>query len=150
MKHFLALACGLALCGGARAQDEEARAYDLFCRATHEISCGAQACRRVAGDSIYVNVNVVLASGVGDICTYTYCRDFMLTPAPGDTVEQAVSRWTGFTLSESRGSTEEHIGRPVIDYQLSISEDHRRFVLGGAGDGEFSGWAGTCGPNRAD
>ena len=87
---------------------------------------------------------MLLASGVGNICTYTYCRGFMLTPAPGDSVEDAVSRWRGFTLSTSRGSTEEHQGRPVIDYQLSISEDRTRFVLGGLGDGGFSGWAGSC------
>ena len=95
-------------------------------------------------------MSIVSASGVGNICTYTYCRDFMLVPNPGDTVESAVQRWSGFTLSESRGSTEEHIGRPAIDYQLSISEDRTRFVLGGAENGGFGGWAGACRPNADD
>ncbi|MGH8432530.1 MAG: hypothetical protein ACREUF_19245, partial [Solimonas sp.] len=99
---------------------------------------------------IHVGVSVVLASGSGNICTYTYCRDFMLVPNPGDTVGEALERWTGFTLSQSRGSTEEHIGRPAIDYQLSISEDRTRFVLGGAHNGGFGGWAGTCRPAGDD
>jgi hypothetical protein len=150
MKRFLALTLGLALSGPAWAQDDDGPAYDLFCRATHEISCRADACERTAGDSIYVGVSVLVASGAGNICTYTYCRDFMLTPNPGDTVQAAVARWTGFTLSESRGSTQENIGRPVIDYQLSISEDRTKFVLGGVENGGFGGWAGDCGPRRRD
>lgn len=145
MKRILALTLGLSLWSAAVAQEDDAPAYDLYCRATHEIACNAASCERTAGDSIYVGLSIVQASGVGNICTYTYCRDFMLVPAPGDTVEQAVSRWSGFTLSQSRGSTEEHIGRPAIDYQLSISEDRTRFVLGGAENGGFGGWAGECG-----
>jgi hypothetical protein len=146
MQRILALALGVAFATAAVAQDDDAPAYDLYCRATHEISCNAGACERTAGDSIHVGVSLISASGVGSICTYTYCRDFMLVPNPGDTVQSAVERWTGFTLSTSRGSTEEHIGRPVIDYQLSISADRTRFVLGGAEDGGFGGWAGACRP----
>jgi hypothetical protein len=147
MKRVLAMSLGLAFATTALAQDEEQPAYDLHCRATHEISCSAASCDSEAGDSIHVGVSLALASGRGNICTYTYCRDFMLVPNPGDTVGEAVSRWTGFTLSESRGSTEEHIGRPAIDYQLSVSEDRTRFVLGGAENGGFGGWAGVCRPN---
>ncbi len=146
MKQVVALALGLAVATAAAAQDEDAPAYDLHCRATHEISCDAGECSSTPGESIHVGVSIVSASGAGNICTYTYCRDFMLVPIPGDTVGEAVERWTGFTLSTSRGSTEEHIGRPVIDYQLSISEDRTRFVLGGANDGGFGGWAGSCAP----
>lgn len=145
MKRFLALALGVAMSSTAMAQDENP-GYDLYCRATHEIACSATSCERTAGDSIYVGVSVVSASGVGNICTYTYCRDFMLVPNPGETVEQAVGRWSGFTLSESRGSTDENINRPTIDYQLSISADRTKFVLGGAENGGFGGWAGSCGP----
>lgn len=144
MKHPLAAVLSLALVGAASAQEEEGRTADLYCRATQEISCSAVECRREAGDSIHVTVDIVQASGVGDICTYTYCRAFMLTPAPGETVDDAVTRWTGYTLSESRGSTEEQQGRPTIDYLLSISEDRSRFVLGGAENGSFGGWAGNC------
>lgn len=150
MKRILAATLGLAFATQALAHDDERPRYDLHCRATHNISCNAGACGREAGDSIHVEVSVVLASGAGNICTYTYCRDFMLVPNPGDTVGEAVERWTGFTLSESRGSTEEHIGRPAIDYQLSISEDRTRFVLGGARNGGFGGWAGTCRPAGDD
>lgn len=150
MKRFLALTVGVAMSSAAMAQDDDRPAYDLLCRATHEIACSATSCEREAGDSIHVGVSIVSASGVGNICTYTYCREFMLVPNPGDTVGEAVTRWTGFTLSESRGSTEEHIGRPAIDYQLSISEDRTKFVLGGAENGGFGGWAGTCRPNDGD
>ena len=150
MKRILAATLGLAFATQALAQDNERPRYDLECRATHNISCNAGACGSEAGDSIHVEVSVVLASGAGNICTYTYCRDFMLVPNPGDTVGEAVERWTGFTLSESRGSTEEHIGRPAIDYQLSIAEDRTRFVLGGARNGGFGGWAGTCRPAGDD
>jgi hypothetical protein len=149
MKRIVALMMGLTFATAAAAQDEDTPPYDLYCRATHEISCNAGECTRTAGDSIYVGVSIVSASGVGNICTYTYCRDFMLVPQPGETVEQAVGRWTGFTLSTSRGSTDENIDRPVIDYQLSISADRTRFVLGAAENGGFGGWAGACGP-RAD
>lgn len=146
MKRILALAAGLVIAGAAAAQDADAPARDLSCRATHEVSCDAGACASTASESVHVGVSVALASGVGNICTFTYCRDFMLVPNPGDTVGEAVERWTGFTLSESRGSTEEHIGRPAIDYQLSISDDRTRFVLGGVGNGGFTGWAGVCTP----
>lgn len=148
MKRILAFALGVAMSTTAMAQDdEEALPYDLYCRATHEISCNAGECSRTAGDSIYVGLSIITASGKGSMCTYTYCRDFMLVPNPGETVNAAVGSWTGFTLSESRGSTEEHIGRPAIDYQVSISEDRTRFVLGGAENGGFGGWAGSCSPN---
>jgi hypothetical protein len=143
MRNALAALAILGLGGAAAAQDEITRS-NLSCRATHHVECRGGACRSEADDSIQVTVDVALESGVGNICTYTYCRAFMLTPAPGETVDEAVARWTGFTLSTSRGSTEEHIGRPAIDYQLSLSEDRSRFFLGGAGDGGFGGWTGAC------
>jgi hypothetical protein len=147
MKRILALALGVAFATAATAHEREARDYDLSCRATHEISCNATSCESTAGDSIHVGLGLITREGVGNMCTYTYCREFMLVPNPGDTVGQAVERWTGFTLSTSRGSTEEHIGRPAIDYQLSVSEDRTRFVLGGAENGGFGGWAGVCEQN---
>jgi hypothetical protein len=150
MKRILAATLGLAFATAAAAQEREERRYDITCRATHEISCSAALCESTPGDSIYVGVSLVTTQGVGNICTYTYCREFVLVPNPGETVEQAMERWTGFTLSESRGSTEEHIGRPAIDYQLSISQDRTRFVLGGAENGGFGGWAGSCEPYMAD
>lgn len=144
MRRAIAALAALAIGASALAQEEEAARTNLSCRATHHVECRGGTCRSEADDNIHVTVDVVLESGVGSICTYTYCRDFMLTPAPGETVDEAMARWTGFTLSASRGSTEEHIGRPAIDYQLSLSEDRARFFLGGADNGGFGGWAGAC------
>ncbi|MBI1188688.1 MAG: hypothetical protein GC206_15375 [Alphaproteobacteria bacterium] len=143
MRKAIAALAILGLGAAAAAQDEMTRT-NLSCRATHQVECRGGVCQSEADDFIQVTVNVVLESGAGNICTYTYCRDFMLTPAPGETVDEAVARWTGFTLSTSRGSTEEHIGRPAIDYQLSLSEDRTQFFLGGANDGGFGGWTGAC------
>jgi len=146
MKKIPATAAALALCMTASVAGyaDEAGPTHLSCQATHNVGCEGGVCSSTAEDNIHVTVSVALAAGTGNICTYTYCRDFSLTPAPGETVEEAVGRWTGFTLSQSRGSTEEHIGRPTIDYQLSISEDRTRFFLGGANNGGFGGWAGAC------
>jgi hypothetical protein len=96
------------------------------------------------GEDIYVTVDVATASGVGTICTYTYCREFMLAPKPGDTVEDAIAKWTGYTLSTKRGSTGDDLHTPAIDYQISISKDRTWFFLGSLDDGSFSGWGGTC------
>ena len=68
----------------------------------------------------------------------------MLVPLPGDSLDDALKKLSGFTLSEKRGSTGDDLERPAIDYLLSISEDRGRFVLGNLVDGGFVGWAGTC------
>jgi len=143
MKRIALLAAVFATASAA-AQEPELPDYNVSCQATHDISCVGPRCESEAGDSIYVGFSISSRSGAGDLCTYTYCRSFVLVPEPGEDVASAVSRLTGYTLSASRGSTEEHIGRPVIDYQLSISPEHDSFTLFGAGGGGLSGWAGTC------
>jgi hypothetical protein len=135
----------LVLCLGSA--DVEWPSYDLFCRATHHVGCEGPMCRgepALPGEDIYVGVNVALASGVGTICTYTYCREFMLSPKPGDTLEDAIAKWTGHTLSRKRGSTGDDLLAPAIDYQISISEDRSWFFLGNLDDGSFAGWGGVC------
>lgn len=145
MRSIVVAMIPLALCAGVPADAEPA--YDLVCTATHGIECQGASCSSEAaekGDSIFVGLSIATASGVGNLCTYTYCRDFMLVPQPGNTLEQAVSEWTGFTLSTKRGSTGEDLYSPSFDYQLSISEDRKAFFLGNLGNGGFVGWAGTC------
>lgn len=143
MKRIALLAAVFATASAA-AQEPELPAYEISCQATHDMSCVGPRCVTEAGDSIHVVLSISSRSGAGELCTYTYCRSFMLAPEPGEEVSSAVSRLTGYTLSASRGSTEEHIGRPAIDYQLSISPEHDSFTLFGAGGGGMSGWAGTC------
>src|SRR5688500_20241632 len=106
----------LMLCLGAT--DVDWPSYDLSCKATHHGGCEGPMCRGEAslpGEDIYVGVDVATASGVGTICTYTYCREFMLAPKPGDTVEDAIAKWTGYTLSTKRGSTGDDLHTPAID-----------------------------------
>ena len=120
---------------------------NIRCTATHTVGCEGATCRSERpeeGDSIYVGLELSTVSGRGNICTYTYCRDFVLVPLPGDSLDEALKKLSGFTLSESRGSTVDDLERPAIDYQLSVSEDRGRFVLGNLGDGGFVGCAGTC------
>jgi hypothetical protein len=125
----------------------------LVCKATHTLNCEGAVCEAEGAeepDSIPVSLRIGVSSGRGNLCTYTYCRNFKLVPAPGDTLKEALSKLSGFTLSEKSGSTGEDLVRPAIDYQLSISEDRTRFVLGNMSDGGFSGWAGTCTVPRQD
>lgn len=143
MKRLAFIAAMLAS-ASAVAQEPEVPDYNVSCQATHDISCVGPVCESEAGDSIHVVFSISSRSGIGELCTYTYCRTFVLVPEPGEEVESAVSRLTGYTLSDSRGSTEENIGRPAIDYQLSVSDDHKAFTLFGAGMGGINGWAGAC------
>ncbi|HRE42839.1 MAG TPA: hypothetical protein PKY87_02590 [Terricaulis sp.] len=116
----------------------------VSCQATHEISCdGAGNCVSEAGDTIHVNFRYTPATRRGDLCTYTYCRDFELLPQP-TAAGQASPPDSGFTLSEHSGSTEEYQNVPVVDYQLSLDEDRRHFVLLNVERGVSGGWAGVC------
>ena len=120
---------------------------NLSCKATHGVGCEGAACRSdkaEKGEDIYVSFGLSTVSGRGNLCTYTYCRDFVLVPLPGDSLDEALKKLSGFTLSNSRGSTVDDLDRPAIDYQLSISEDRKRFFLGNLDAGGFVGWAGTC------
>ena len=120
---------------------------NISCKATHTVGCEGGACSSEApeeGDNIYVGFELSTVSGRGNLCTYTYCRDFMLVPLPGDSLDEALKKLSGFTLSAKRGSTGDDLERPAIDYQLSVSEDRGRFFLGNLVDGGFGGWAGTC------
>ena len=120
---------------------------NLHCGATHTVRCEGVDCRSERpeeGDVIYVGFELSTKSGKGNLCTYTYCRDFVLVPLPGDSLDEALSKLRGFTLSEKRGSTGDDLERPAFDYQLSISEDRGRFFLGYLEDGGFGGWTGTC------
>ena len=120
---------------------------NLHCKATHSVSCEGADCRSEQpedGDVIYVGFELSTVSGRGNLCTYTYCRDFVLVPLPGESVDEALKKLSGLTLSEKRGSTGDDLERPAIDYQLSVSEDRGRFVLGNLVGGGFAGWAGTC------
>jgi len=118
----------------------------VTCQATHEISCdGAGNCVSEPGDTIYVNFRYSSATRTGDLCTYTYCRDFELLPQP-TAAGQASPPDSGFTLSEHSGSTEEYQNVPVVDYQLSLDENRRQFVLLNVERGISGGWAGACTP----
>lgn len=120
---------------------------NIRCKATHTLGCEGAVCRsegREESDFIPVGLELSTVSGRGNLYTYTYCRDFVLVPLPGDSLDEALKKLSGFTLSEKRGSTGEDLERPAIDYQLSISEDRKRFFLGNLVDGGFAGWAGTC------
>lgn len=120
---------------------------NISCTTTHTVGCEGAACRSERpeeGDVIYVGFELSTVSGKGNLCTYTYCRDFVLVPLPGDSLDEVLKKLSGFTLSEKRGSTGDDLERPAFDYQLSISEDRGRFFLGNLVDGGFAGWAGTC------
>lgn len=130
---------------------------DIRCEATHSVACGGEACGYSGGDGANrVGFDISTVSGRGHLCTYTYCRDFVLVPLPGQDLDAALATLSGLTLSERRGSTGDDLERPAIDYQLSVSGDRTRFVLGHLVDGGFTGWAGTCvaatgdGPEQAD
>lgn len=123
--------------------------HEIACQATHELACAGPSCETTGGQALPVTVSVSTRSGAGELCTYTYCRPFVLVPAPGEDVSGAIARMTGYTLSESRGSTSSELGRPVIDYQLSISTGQDSFMLFGAGDGGVRGWAGQCKRSQA-
>lgn len=119
----------------------------VSCKATHTVGCEGAACsseRPEEGDNIDVGFELSTVSGRGNLCTYTYCRGFVLVPLPGDSLDEALKKLSGFTLSERRGSTGDDLERPAIDYQLSVSEDRGRFFLGNLVGGGFAGWAGTC------
>lgn len=118
--------------------------YEIACQASHEVACVGPSCETTGGEALPVTVSLSTRSGAGELCTYTYCRAFVLVPAPGEDMSGAIGRMTGYTLSASRGSTSSDIGRPVIDYQLSISAGRDSFMLFGAGEGGISGWAGQC------
>src|SRR5688572_6937039 len=81
---------------------------NLECQATHTVSCEGVACRAEApeeGDPIYVGFQLSTVSGRGHLCTYTYCRGFVLVPSPGNTLDDTLKTLSGFTLSDKRGST---------------------------------------------
>lgn len=126
----------------------QGRGGPVTCQATHEISCGGDgACASEASDSIYINLRYNPDTLSGDLCTYTYCRDFQLLPqpvAPG----QRPPPDSGFVLSEHAGSTEEFQNRPIVDFQLSLNEDRTRFVLMNVANGGAGGWAGRCEPHQ--
>ena len=145
MQRALRSTASMILLIAAHASAEPA--VHITCKATHGVSCEGAACSSEEpeeGDVIYVGFGLSTVSGRGNLCTYTYCRDFVLVPLPGDSLDEALKKLSGFTLSEKRGSTGDDLERPGIDYQLSISEDRGRFFLGNLVGGGFAGWAGTC------
>src|SRR5262245_11503063 len=81
---------------------------NINCTATHGVRCEGAACRSEEpeeGDDIFVSFDLSTVSGKGNLCTYVYCRDFVLVPLPGDSLDEALKKLSGFTLSEKRGST---------------------------------------------
>lgn len=145
MRRALTIAASTLLLIAAHASAQPVA--NLRCHATHSVGCEGADCRSELpedGDVIYVGFRLSPVSGKGSLCTYSYCRDFVLVPLPGDSLDEALKKLSGFTLSEKRGSTEDDLERPAIDYQLSVSEDRARFFLGNLVDGAFAGWMGTC------
>jgi hypothetical protein len=145
MRRVLNTTASMILLIAAQASAEPA--VTIVCKATQSVGCEGADCRSERpedGDVIYVGFELSTVSGRGNLCTYTYCRDFVLVPLPGDSLDEALKKLRGFTLSEKRGSTGDDLVRPAIDYQLSVSEDRGRFFLGNLDGGGFAGWAGTC------
>ena len=148
MYRTLRVAACLVLVAATGASGDEPR--NLVCTATHMVNCEGVVCRAERpeeGDSIYVGFQLSTVTGKGNLCTYTYCRAFVLVPSPGNTLDETLKTLSGFTLSEKRGSTGDDLELPAIDYQLSISEDRKQFFLGNLDGGGFAGWAGTCSGN---
>ncbi len=148
MYRTLRVAAFLVLVAATDASGDEPG--NLECKATHGVDCQGVVCRAESpeeGDSIFVGFELSTVSGRGNLCTYTYCRGFVLVPSPGNTLDETLKTLSGFTLSDKRGSTGDDLELPAIDYQLSISEDRKQFFLGNLGGGGFRGWAGTCSVN---
>lgn len=148
MYRTLRVAAFLVLVAATVASGDEPG--NLECKATHTLDCEGVVCRAEGpeeGDSIFVGFQLSTVSGRGNLCTYTYCRGFVLVPSPGNTLDETLKTLSGFTLSEKRGSTGDDLELPAIDYQLSISEDRKQFFLGNLRGGGFGGWAGTCSVN---
>ena len=122
-----------------------AHAAGIACRAERDLFCDLKGCASDAGDGFYVTVSYDPAANGGDLCTFTYCRDFTLLRLPGSSTKPE-DGLLGATRSSASGSMEEQQNTPALDYLLWIAPDHTRFVLFGQGDNLASGWAGACRP----
>lgn len=122
----------------------------LACQASRSVSCAATGCvEEVDEAGLPVSLRIDLATRRGNLCTYTYCRNFALMAAPTAPAQTpglsgfGQDALNGFTVSAASSSTDSE-PQPVIDYALSISRDAERFFLGNIGDGGVSGWSGAC------
>lgn len=112
----------------------------LHCRADGELECAGDACRFRPGEAIQVELTLDAGEAGGELCTWTYCRDFSWLLVLGDRSPQ---RTFGPIRSASSGSTEDLREVPVVDYHLWVSADRGRFALLPVEPGGAT-WVGAC------
>ena len=135
------------LLAAAPAMAAEPPGRQIQCQASMRFSCAGEDCaHEIDEHGAPVIVSYSPETRRGELCTYTYCRQFELLAAPAAPAAPGQTRLghTGFTLSEHAGSTPDLHDRPVVDFQLSFADDFSRFMLANVQDGGVGGWAGAC------
>ena len=112
----------------------------LSCVAAYQNSCERRQCRSEAVTGA-VRLTIDPASGRGELCTYTYCRAFVLIRYRGQNTSDVVS---GLVVSAKRGSVPPRSREPEVDMLLSVDLKRKRFGLTDGSATGLQGWFGTC------
>ena len=116
-------------------------AEERSCVAAYETVCAQKKCRSepVTGA---VRLTIDPASGRGELCTYTYCRAFVLLQYRRyGSAAQTVS---GLVVSAQRGSTPPQSKEPEVGMLLTVDLKAMRFGLTDGSATGVSGWFGRC------
>jgi hypothetical protein len=117
----------------------------IRCRAEYQQICTDKRCR-LDTQAVAVELTFDRAIGSGELCTFTYCRGFVLLryrqAAPGGAVV------SGLVVSAKSGSTKPRSERPEIGMLLTIDFASRRFGLTDGSARGMHGWFGACRPGN--
>jgi len=117
------------------------RAQQLSCVAAYEMVCAQKKCRSAAVTGA-VRLTIDPASGRGELCTYTYCRAFVLLQYRK--YGRAAQTVGGLVVSAQRGSTPPRSKEPEVGMLLTVDLKTMRFGLTDGSATGVSGWFGRC------
>ncbi|MDH3232522.1 MAG: hypothetical protein OEQ29_03280 [Alphaproteobacteria bacterium] len=117
-----------------------AGAAPLSCVAAYQTTCEQRVCRTEAVTGA-VRLTLDPARGRGELCTYSYCRAFVLIRYRGDNTSDVVS---GLVVSAKRGSVPPRSREPEVDMLLTVDLKKKRFGLTDGSATGLQGWFGRC------
>ena len=122
-------------------------AKSLSCVAEYEQVCRGKTCRAEAHGAAAVRFTFDPTTASGDLCTYTYCRRFVLIRYRQ--TEPGAKRVSGLVVSARAGSTKPASERPEVGMALSVDLKKNRFGLTDGSATGMHGWFGSCKPQQS-
>ena len=121
-------------------------ANSLSCVAEYEQVCRGKTCRAEVHGAAAVRFTFDPTTASGNLCTYTYCRRFVLIRYRQ--AEPGAMRVSDLIVSAKAGSTKPASERPEVGMVLSVDLKKNRFGLTDGSATGMHGWFGSCRPAR--